>query len=100
MTVMLGVANAQGEYRLDSGDQVKVTVFGHPDLSGEFEIDGSGRVSLPLIRIVQAKGLTATELEQEITNKLKPDYLKNPKVSVEVQEHRPFYIIGEVKTPG
>ena len=102
LVLTLGTASAQdgNEYRLDSGDKVKVTVFGHEDLSGEFEVDGSGGIALPLIRFVQAKNLTATELEQAISDKLKPDYLKNPRVSVEVLVHRPFYIIGEVKEPG
>ena len=87
-------------YRLDAGDRVKVTVFGHEDLSGEFEVDGAGRLSLPLIQHVQAKGSTLAELEEAITNKLKPDFLKNPRVSVEVLNYRPFYILGEVKKPG
>ncbi len=87
-------------YTLGAGDRVRVTVFGQEDLSGEFEVDGNGRVSLPLVREVQAAGLTLQELEARITDKLKPDYLKNPRVSVEVLNYRPFYIIGEVKKPG
>ena len=87
-------------YQLGPGDRVRVTVFGHDDLSGEFEIDGSGRLSLPLIQTVPSIGLTVSELEQAITDKLKPDYLRNPRVSVEVLSYRPFYIIGEVKEPG
>jgi len=88
------------EYTLGPGDRVKVTVFGHEDLSGEFEVDGSGRLSLPLIQLVEASGLSVTELEKSITMKLKPDYLKNPRVSVEVLNYRPFYILGEVNDPG
>ena len=87
-------------YKLGSGDKVRVTVFGHEDLSGEFEVDGSGNVSLPLIRNVKAEGMTARELEQEIAGRLSPDYLKNPSVSVEVLTYRPFYIYGEVTKPG
>lgn len=87
-------------YELDTGDRIRVTVFGHEDLSGEFEIDGSGRVSLPLISQIKASGLTLREIERDITNKLKPDFLKNPRVSVDVLNYRPFYIIGEVKKPG
>ena len=90
----------EGIYRLDAGDRVKVTVFGHEDLSGDFEVDGAGRLSLPLIQHVQAAGSTLAELEEAITNKLKPDFLKNPRVSVEVLNYRPFYILGEVKNPG
>jgi len=88
------------DYTLGSGDKIRVTVFGHEDLSGEFEIDGSGRVSLPLIREVKAAGLNIKELEKSIASKLKPDFLRNPRISVDVLNYRPFYIIGEVKRPG
>lgn len=87
-------------YTLGSGDKVRVTVFGHEDLSGEFEVDGSGNVSLPLIRNVKAEGLTVRQLEQTIAERLSPDYLLNPSVSVEVLNYRPFYIYGEVTKPG
>lgn len=90
----------ESAYRLDAGDRVKVVVYGHEDLSGEFDVDGEGLVSLPLIQEVAAAGLSMRELEEAITNRLKPDYLKNPRVSVEVLNYRPFYILGEVKTPG
>ena len=88
------------DYTLGSGDQLRVTVFGHEDLSGEFFVDGSGTVSLPLIGQIKAGGQTARQIERKIVDMLKPDYLKNPRVSVEVLNYRPFYIIGEVKNPG
>ncbi len=88
------------EYRLSAGDRVLVTVFGHEDLSGEFEINGANAISMPLIPEVQAAGLTVNELEAEIVDALRPDYLRNPSVSVEVTTFRPFYIIGEVTRPG
>ncbi len=88
------------KYRLKAEDKIKVTVFGHPDFSGEFVVDGEGRVALPLIQNVTAGGLTPEELEAAIVDKLKPDYLLNPRISIEVLNHRPFYIIGEVKNPG
>ncbi len=88
------------DYVLGSGDRVRVVVFGQDDLSGEFEIDGTGNISLPLIQGVKAAGLTLRQLEQTITKKLKPDFLKNPRVSLEVLNYRPFYIIGQVKSPG
>ncbi len=88
------------DYRLGTGDQIRVTVFGHVDLSGQFEVGSDGRISLPLIGDVPAAQLTLQEVEKAITAKLKPDYLKNPQLSVEVINYRPFYIIGEVKNPG
>jgi protein involved in polysaccharide export with SLBB domain len=88
------------DYRLGNGDKVRVTVFGQQDLTGEYFVDGSGMLAFPLIGQVRAGGLTANELEREIANKLKPNYLKNPDVSAVVLTYRPFYIVGEVKTPG
>ncbi len=94
------VYGAEDDYRLGAGDRIKVIVFGQQDLSGEFEISATGRVALPLIQEVQAGGLTTGEIEEAITNRLKPDYLKDPKVSVEVMTYRPFFILGEVTSPG
>lgn len=88
------------DYRLGSGDKLRVIVFGEQDLSGEFDVTGTGKVSLPLIGAVQASGLTLDEFTSEIADKLKEGYLTNPKVSVEVLNYRPFYIIGEVDKPG
>ncbi len=87
-------------YRLASGDRIRVTVFGHPDLSGEFEVSVTGHISLPLIREVVAEGLTVPELEAAVAGALQPDYLRDPRVSVEMLNYRPFYIVGEVNAPG
>ena len=98
-----GIGNAETEtpkYRLGTGDRLKITVFGHNDLSGTFEISGEGSISIPLIQTVMAKGLTLDQLEAAIIDKLRPDYLKKPNVSIEVLNYRPFYILGEVKKPG
>lgn len=90
----------QAGYRLGPGDRLRIVVFGQKDMTGEYAVDGSGLLSFPLIGQLKAAGLTAEGLEREITNKLKPDYLRNPNVSVVVLTYRPFYIVGEVKTPG
>ncbi len=93
-------AGARTAYRLGSGDKIKVSVFGHVDMSGEFSVAGNGLVSLPFVGSMKAGGLTIRELERAIVKRLKPDYLKNPRVSVEVLNFRPFDIIGEVTRPG
>ena len=87
-------------YRLAAGDKVRVTVFGHEDLSGDFEVDGSGRCSLPLIKQVLAAGFTTAEFAAEIYERMSPDYLKDPRISVEVIGYRPVYVLGEVRRPG
>ncbi|HTY69593.1 MAG TPA: polysaccharide biosynthesis/export family protein [Alphaproteobacteria bacterium] len=95
-----GQAGQSPDYRLGPGDRLRIIVFGQKDMTGEFAVDGTGLLSFPLIGQIKAGGLTAEGLEREITNKLKPDYLRDPKVSVVVLTYRPFYIVGEVKTPG
>lgn len=87
-------------YRLGSGDKLKVTVFEERDLSGSFEVAGDGVVSLPLIGPVNAQGLSIRDLEDRIKVRLLDGYLRNPRVSIEVLNYRPFYILGEVKEPG
>jgi protein involved in polysaccharide export with SLBB domain len=87
-------------YKLDSGDKVKVTVYGEDDLTGEYSVDGSGNVRLPLIGQVRAAGLSQHEFEVAVAAELAKGYLINPKVSVEVTSYRPFTILGEVNKPG
>lgn len=108
LVILIGGAVAQTadrlsrdiEYQLDAGDRVRVIVFNEPDLSGEFEVDGTGVVSLPLIGKVSARGLTARDFEDAIATALLDGYLKDPRVSIEVLNFRPFYIIGEVENGG
>jgi polysaccharide export outer membrane protein len=87
-------------YRLDSGDKVRVIVFGQDNLSRVYAVDASGRVAIPLIGSVRARGLTTGQLAGRIANALAGSYIKDPKVSVEVEAYRPFFILGEVNKPG
>lgn len=89
-----------GDYRLGASDQIRITVFGEPELSGEYLLDGSGTVSLPLIGEVTALDLTIREFETAIANGYSNGYLRDPRVNAEVMNYRPFYILGEVRTPG
>jgi protein involved in polysaccharide export with SLBB domain len=89
------------EYRLGPGDRVRLTVFRHEDLSGEFELDGEGDVALPLAGDILAQNLSARQLENETEIRLREKgYLVDPQVSIEVLTYRPFYILGEVSRPG
>ena len=87
-------------YRLGAGDKVRVTVYGEADLSGEFDVDGSGAVRLPLVGQIPAAGRTLRQFEADVTAKLSEGYLKEPRVSAEVVNYRPFFILGEVNKPG
>ncbi len=79
---------------------MRVVVFGEEDLGGEYDVDGSSFVRLPLIGQVKAGGLTVRSFEEEIKTKLDDGFMKDAKVSVAVTSYRPFYIIGEVNKPG
>ncbi|NJO37890.1 MAG: polysaccharide export protein [Rhizobiales bacterium] len=88
-------------YHLDSGDRLRITVFRHLDLSGEFVLDGSGNLAMPLIGEVQGGGRTLRDLESQIETAFSEGgFLVNPQVGVEVLSYRPFYILGEVNQPG
>lgn len=87
-------------YTLGSGDKIRVTVFGEPYLSGEFTVNANGTVSLPLIEPVAVAGMTLSQAEGLIRDKLAAGFLGDPKVSVDILEYRPFFIMGEVKNPG
>jgi polysaccharide biosynthesis/export protein len=88
-----------GGYRLLHGDALRVTVFGHEDLSGEFILDAEGNFSLPAVGEIRGGGQTARQLETEIEAALS-SYLLDPQVGIEVLNYRRFYVFGEVNVPG
>jgi polysaccharide export outer membrane protein len=94
------VSATDSVYKLDAGDKLRVIVFGEMDLGGEYEVDGSGYVRLPLIGQLRAGGLEVNEFETRMKAALEEGYLKNARVSVEVINYRPFYILGQVNKPG
>ena len=94
------VAAATSPAKLQPGDKIRIVVFGEDSLNGEYQLDQSGQISLPLAGTVKVQGLTQTELEQELAKKFRSQYLKSPKVTVTITTLRPYYIIGEVKSPG
>jgi polysaccharide export outer membrane protein len=87
-------------YKLGTGDKIRVIVYGEPDLGGEFVIDSGGYLRFPLVGQIKAGNMTAHQVEGEIAAALKQGYVKDPRVNVEVETYRPFYIIGEVNKPG
>src|SRR5262249_24388445 len=94
------LAAATSHAKLQPGDKIKIVVFGEDRLSGDYQLDQSGQISLPLAGTIKAEGLTQNELEQELAKKFRTQYLKDPKVTVTIATLRPYYIIGEVKSPG
>lgn len=94
------VAQSAQSYVLGAGDKVEIKVFGQPDLEVTAFLGNSGEINYPFLGKVKLSGLNTSQVEQVITQGLKPNYLVNPNVYVQVVEYRPFYIHGEVKDPG
>lgn len=94
------VADTDGPYLLDSGDKLRVFVYGQPNLSRGYTVDHDGHITIPLIGTVKARGHTTQALEHIIRRELAAEYVRDPKVTVDIQENRPFFILGEVKTAG
>jgi len=87
-------------YTLDSGDKLRVVVFGQDGLSASYSVDIGGNITMPLIGAVRARGHTPAQLQAAIAAKLKQGYVREPHVAVEVETYRPFFILGEVTLPG
>ncbi|WP_336814519.1 polysaccharide biosynthesis/export family protein [Bosea sp. MMO-172] len=94
------LAEPAGPYRLASGDRLRVIVFGQDNLSNIYAVDGAGRIAMPLIGSIEAQGRTTQQLAQAIEAKLRGGYLREPKVSVEIDTYRPFFVLGEVTNSG
>jgi len=87
-------------YTLAAGDEVKITVYGEEELSIETRLSDTGTIIYPFLGELKLSGKTIGQVEQIITTGLKKGYLVDPKVSVNVQEYRQFYVNGQVKSPG
>jgi polysaccharide export outer membrane protein len=87
-------------YRVGAGDRLAIRVAGESDLTGEYVVDPSGVLSMPYVRSVPVAGLTTGEIERLVVQKLRNGYLRDPKVSVQPINLRPFFIMGEVNTGG
>ncbi|HMK89057.1 MAG TPA: polysaccharide biosynthesis/export family protein [Methylocystis sp.] len=87
-------------YELSAGDRLRVIVFGQDSLSNSYAVDGAGRISMPLIGSVPVQGRTPASVEHEIAARLREGFVRDPRVSVEVEAFRPFFVLGEVQTAG
>lgn len=99
-TASVPVGAPEQPYLLDSGDRVRVQVFGQDGITGSYIVDAAGFISISLIGPVPARGLTPADLAAAVTDRLRQGYIRQPHVSVEVEAHRPFFILGEVNAPG
>lgn len=87
-------------YVIGSGDRIKVTVLEIKDMTVEVDVANDGTVDLPLVGSIRVAGRTTDEVRGALTERLARDYVKDPKVNVEVAKYRPFYVLGQVNRPG
>jgi protein involved in polysaccharide export with SLBB domain len=101
VTDSVPVAPVNVASRLQTGDQLKVIVFGEDALSGIYEISPNGTVAMPLIGPIMAAGRTRPEVESAITSAYaRGKFLQEPKITLSVVTFRPVYVFGEVTLPG
>lgn len=93
-------ATSDAEYRLAPGDRLRIIVFGQDDLSNLYTVDTTGRIAMPLIGAVPVQGATTRRVEADVAARLRGGFLRDPQVTVEVDAYRPFFILGEVGSPG
>ncbi len=94
------LARRHAPYTLDTGDRLRVFVYGEPNLSRLYPVDTEGNIAVPLIGYVRARARTTKDLARTITSRLATQYVRDPKVTVDIDQSRPFYILGEVKSAG
>ena len=75
-------------------------MFGQDNLSNVYAVDGTGRISMPLIGTVEVAGKTTQQLEKTVESRLRSGFLREPKVTVDIETYRPFFILGEVSASG
>lgn len=94
------VAEAGGPYLLDTGDRLRVFIYGQPNLSRAYTVDHEGMITVPLINEVAARGRTTRDVEETIRRRLGSEFVRDPQVTVDILQNRPFFIYGEVRTGG
>ena len=96
------IAPLESSYRIAPMDTVSVKVFKMPDLTGDYEVDLTGRIAMPLIGSIEAAELTTAQLDERLTQAYGSKYLENPDIAVGVKAstRRSVTVDGSVKESG
>jgi len=94
------LVQTKGPYQLDTGDVVRVSVYGDAEISKTYKVDDGGAIMFPLVGPVDVRGMTAQMAAANIAQALANGFMRNPDVAVEIDTYRPFFIQGAVKTAG
>lgn len=100
MDVAAGDVIQEDSYQLGQGDRIAIQVFDEPDLTMEAGVNSSGTISYSYLGDIRVANKTTDQIAKEIAGLLSNGYLRNPSVNVSIVEFRPFFINGEVRTPG
>jgi polysaccharide export outer membrane protein len=110
LLIAIGVLGAQAQvlepetanYVVGPEDVLTVTVFNEPQLSGRFRVENDGQFNYPFLGRIRAGGATLAEIGALLRTKLADGYLRNPQVTVDVEQFRSqsVFVMGEVRTPG
>jgi polysaccharide export outer membrane protein len=95
-------ASKTANYVVGPQDVLTVTVFNEPQFSGRFRVENDGQFTYPFLGRIQAGGTTVAEVASRLTTGLANGYLRNPQVSVDVEQFRSqnVFVMGEVRAPG
>jgi len=90
------------DYKIAPMDKLTIKVFKMEDLTGEYDVDLAGNISLPLVGQVQAANLTTAQLDDQLTSRLGEKYLEHPDVSVAIKSSTAHVVTvdGAVKDGG
>lgn len=91
---------ALDDYKLSSGDRIRIIVYGEDGITGEYSVTDEGVIDFPLAGKVPASGHPLKDITTTIEQRLARGYIKDPRVNAEIVDYRPFYIFGEVQKPG
>lgn len=94
------VRSYDAPYRLDTGDRLRIVVYGQEGLTNTYTVGASGSITMPLIGTVPARGQTPSQLAHDIAARLRKNFIRDPYVAAEIETYRPFFILGEVTAPG
>lgn len=94
------LVQTKGPYLLDTGDVVRILVYGDADISKTYKVDDGGAIMFPLVGPVEVRGATTQMAAASIAQALADGYMRNPDVAVEIDTYRPFFIQGAVRNAG
>jgi polysaccharide export outer membrane protein len=96
------VLAGENDYTIGPQDVLSVSVYGQPTLTGRYSVQADGTFGFPLIGRIRAAGLTVDAVEKEIGDRLSDRFVKDPRVTVSVDEYRSqrIFVMGEVRQPG